>query len=76
MFIKVGLPKNDSTKLSILYSVFSLVNLIKTRTRNSLKTSTVCALLRTKDGIKTAGGCIEFVPSKNLKNRMNAAWDL
>ena len=52
--------------------IFSSVNLIKTRTRNSLKTKTVCALLRTKDGIKTAGGCAEFVPSKKLKNIMNA----
>ena len=53
--------------------IFSSVNLIKTRTRNSLKTKTVqFALLRTKDGIKTAGGCVEFVPSKKLKNRMNA----
>lgn len=52
--------------------IFSSVNLIKTRTRNSLKTRTVRALLISKDGIRSSGGCVKFNPPKELKNRMNS----
>ncbi len=52
--------------------IFSSVNLIKTKTRNWLITSTVRALLVAKDGIKLSGGCVEFSPSSELRSKMNA----
>jgi hypothetical protein len=42
--------------------IFSSVNHIKTRSRNRLQTKTVRALLKAKDGIKSYGGCVSFVP--------------
>jgi hypothetical protein len=52
--------------------IFSSVNLIKTRIRNKLHTKTVRALLKSKDGVKSSGGCVEFTPSAELKKRMRA----
>ena len=54
--------------------VFSHVNLIKTDTRNRLKTDTVSALLSVKEGIKsTAGDCCKFSPNEELIKRMQSA---
>lgn len=50
--------------------VFSSVNLIKTKSRNRLHTSTVRALLKTKDGIKASGGCTEFTPPRVLNEML------
>ena len=47
--------------------IFSSVNLVKTTTRNRLKTTTVRVLIKAKDGIKSNGGCVKFSPSSDLK---------
>lgn len=46
--------------------LFSDLNNIKTDNRNRLKTDTVVALLATKDGIKSQGGCLKFNPSDKM----------
>ena len=50
--------------------IFSSVNLIKTKTRNRLHTGTISSFLKVKDGVKAAGGCVNFSPSSNIKQRM------
>lgn len=52
--------------------IFSSVNLIKTKTRNKLHTSTVRALLKAKDGIKAQGGCVKFSQSSELQQKMHS----
>lgn len=52
--------------------LFSSVALIKTRVRNRLHTSTVRAILKTKQGVASAGGCVNFVPPAGAKDRMGS----
>ena len=52
--------------------IFSSVNLIKTKTRNRLHTSTVRSLLKVKDGVKSAGSCTTFKPDSATKMRMQS----
>ena len=52
--------------------VFSSVNLIKTKTRNRLRTKTVGALLNVKRGVAKAGACMNFSPPPGAKARMSA----
>ena len=49
--------------------IFSSVNIIKMKSRNRLKTSTVCALLKAKNGIKYSSGCVEFSPASDLEKK-------
>ncbi len=51
---------------------FWKVNLIKTKTRNRLKTRTVRSLLIVKGGVKSSGGCVSFSPSPELERRMTS----
>lgn len=46
--------------------VFSQINLIKTEQRNRFKNTHVSALIKTKQGVKDEGGCINFDPKKSL----------
>ena len=50
--------------------VFSSVTFTKTKTRNRLHTSTVCAFIKVKDGVKSSGGCVKFVPPSSARQRM------
>lgn len=43
--------------------VFSVLNNMKTAHRNRLKTETIVALMKTKEGITDKGGCAKFEPS-------------
>uniref|UniRef100_A0A1X7VXS2 HAT C-terminal dimerisation domain-containing protein n=1 Tax=Amphimedon queenslandica TaxID=400682 RepID=A0A1X7VXS2_AMPQE len=52
--------------------IFSSVNLIKTKLRNKLKTSTVRAILKAKNGIKLNEGCVEFTPSSDMRMMMTS----
>ena len=52
--------------------VFSSVNLIKTKHRNRLQTSTVRALIKCKDAVKVKG-CVQFDPPSELKQRLTTA---
>ena len=57
--------------------VFSAVNLIKTKSRNKLKSKSLEALLLTKEGLKHAStsysDCRKFVPGKEFLSRMNSS---
>lgn len=48
--------------------LFSSLNNCKTQHRNRLKTTTVSALLKTKDGLKELGGVRNFKPTKQMIN--------
>ena len=50
--------------------VFSQVVLIKTKTRNSLKSHTLDAVLMTKQSLSS---CIQFKPDKSMYKRMNSS---
>ena len=56
----------------MLRDFFSSVNLIKTKSRNRLHTRTVGALLKVKQGVAAAGGCVEFIPPAGAKARMQS----
>ena len=53
--------------------VFSSVNLIKTKTRNRLHTETVGALLKVKRKVSKTGGCFNFTPPREVKERMSSS---
>lgn len=46
--------------------LFSEVKLTKTAHRNKLKTDTLVALLATKEGLKSEGGCVQFEPTNQM----------
>ncbi|KAG5876442.1 hypothetical protein JTB14_000526, partial [Gonioctena quinquepunctata] len=46
--------------------VFSDLFNVKNHKRNQLNTSTIRAILASKEGIESSGGCIKFVPSKKM----------
>lgn len=53
--------------------LFSAVNLIKTDTRNRLNTSTMSAILFTKEGVKkTSGDCTKFAPPSKMIELMTS----
>lgn len=49
---------------------FSKVNLIKTKTRNKLITTSVNGCLLASQSVKNDGDCIKFVPTKDMLSRM------
>ena len=53
--------------------VFSSVNLIKTKTRNRLHTETVGALLKVKRKVSKTGGCCNFTPPREVKERISSS---
>lgn len=46
--------------------IFSQINLIKTDQRNRFINKNVSAILKTKQGVKDEGGCVNFNPSKRM----------
>ena len=53
--------------------IFSSVSLIKTKARNRLHTKTVRALLKVKQEVAAAGGCVNFCPPIGDKERIVSA---
>ena len=51
---------------------FSDVTAIKTKKRNRLKVSTVCALLQVKNAVREAGGCTKFSPPTDARRLMSS----
>lgn len=68
------LPKFALTVLSLPTSnvdverIFSKVNLIKTKQRNKLSTSTLTSLIIVSEMVQSKGGCVHFEPSETLLN--------
>jgi hypothetical protein len=53
--------------------IFSSVNIIKTKHRNRLSSSTVSSLIQVKEGVNKAGSCVDFKPTKDIRPRMQSS---
>ncbi|XP_064093748.1 uncharacterized protein LOC135206265 isoform X1 [Macrobrachium nipponense] len=55
--------------------IFSKLNLIKTKIRNKLSTSTITAVTLVSETVKSKGGCVSFEPTGSMLRAVSRNWE-